>query len=324
MTTNTKTRKTNTTPRARAQTELEKHKGSVTRWGDAVEAARAGLARLESESGEALTNAPERLDELANELATARERVDLATSALDSAIEAEHAARLALVAAAADEVTPVVEAAQRRLDEHEKRTAELLAALEDHAGGQWRALTLTDVLPAAGVGSAEDVVFRPLKSGALTADLNAAMLRRDMLALAAQGGDVAAAWPAVEVAEWPAELRPGGVLPPAPRLGTYEKMMQETETGMPARESKARAARSRVHALRDRLAEAEQAEANVQVADLKDKLGTAERDLAEVEQARDNAASSLAAYHARREARDRAIAAADLAWNELVQRVMSR
>lgn len=253
------------TARDQAMADLAVQVEAVKHWTTQGSEAQERVAALEDGAGTFLAEQPDKLDNLSAQLAAARERVGLADQALAVATGEERDARHAVARAAAAEVQPVIDALQERLDAHEERTAELVAALEEHAGGRWQARSVADARPDTSpgfLGAVRLVNWAPLVADDMRADIATATRRRDMINHVAEGGKIAEKWPSVPVVQWPPEVRLGGVLEQESANGglfgrIWAHARQEHAEGTPVRE--VNVAATRLEAARERLAQAEDA-----------------------------------------------------------------
>lgn len=150
---------------------------AVERWRSEVEATLALIDRTEAGMGAEAVKNPERLHDLAGQLDGARARLSVARAAVPEA-EDQHA--LAVAAACrleADELEPERVKAVKALEAHQTRTAELLEALREHTGAEWRRIGMGEFFAANPGGAFEEGVDAPLRRAVTAVERKQAVLR---------------------------------------------------------------------------------------------------------------------------------------------------
>lgn len=177
-----------------AQTALLKRTKAVEEWADQLAKAEAALAHSEN----AQPSTPDEARALATQRVTDRECVALATSALATARDAENAARRAVIAAEAADMTPGIARAQKAVETHQQRTNELLTTLAAHTDTEpdrWQIVRY-------GAGNPAETKLK--------AAVKQLQATQQALTIASQGGDPTTVLPLDQL---PDSLRIGGVLP---------------------------------------------------------------------------------------------------------------
>lgn len=182
-----------------------------------VEAARqvtaeweAELATAEAEvvaAAEERPRTPQDSGGIAQRRLSARERVQVAADALDSARGAETGARRAAVTAEADSLDGAIAGARQALDEYVRQVDALLAPLVELTGSDWAPVVIVRTLHE---GSRREVGRMTRQERALHDEVDRLTRVQDLLLRAAAGED-----PNVPTDELPASLQPGGILPSA-------------------------------------------------------------------------------------------------------------
>lgn len=117
-----------------ARAVVEQTRSALAHWEAEEATATAELASLEERAGEELLDNPETSKTLAVSMQELRDRADIASRAIEAARPRVAEAESAYLNAEADRLQPIVDEARAALAKHEKRTAELVAALTEHDG----------------------------------------------------------------------------------------------------------------------------------------------------------------------------------------------
>lgn len=123
--------------------------GRLQHWRTELDAAQRQVEELNDGAGAAVVSSPDKAQEVLAALGRARDRESIARAALP---EAERQHREAVAAACrleADLMEPERSKAARALDAHQKRTAELLEALQKYTGATYRRVTHDMILSEA-------------------------------------------------------------------------------------------------------------------------------------------------------------------------------
>lgn len=191
-------------------------------WRARLADAQGAVVRVESESGEALLNDPEKAAAWPAELREARDAVTVSERAVAAQEPCVGAAERAWCRAQADlfEVDVLVPA-RKRLDEHQARTAELLAALEAHDGPYVPRHELAMARRDLGFLTEGTQVQVP-KSRVLQMDVTRAEAQHQVLVAMAEGDDPGN----LSADGCPEAVRPGGLVP-APVFRRQEQQLRE-------------------------------------------------------------------------------------------------
>lgn len=246
-----------------AQANLDARIGEVAAWRGKHAGALDEIAELDGAAVEGLLADPEAADTVAIRIATARERARLAQRAIGAAQEQELQARRAVVAVIAAQLDPEIEAARNELAAHEAKVAQLVAELEEFAGGQWRPLSAAQARDEQlghdvhGHEVPGQYVWHRPKAHVLRAEVARLEHRAEVLTFAAEGGDVHARWPHLDAYTLPPELRPGSGVLPTPGvvdpLAHLRARIEQAETARVDAERLARQAGGHVETARQAL-----------------------------------------------------------------------
>lgn len=113
---------------------VQQARATMSRWEAERTAAEAELESLQSRVGGEVLDTPDAAPALAGQLQVLRDRISIATSAVEAARPRAVAAERDYLLAEADALRPVVSKLKAKLAEHESRTDKLLAELEQHEG----------------------------------------------------------------------------------------------------------------------------------------------------------------------------------------------
>lgn len=195
----------------------------LTRWGQALDKARAALAEVEAESGESLLDDPERAAAWPGRVREARDAVTVAERAVAAQEPRVEAAERAWCRAQADvfEVDVLVPA-RKALGEHQARTVELLAALEAHDGPYVPRYELVQARREAGYVGDGNRVQMP-KSRVVHTAVARAEAQHQVLVAMAEGNDPGGA---LAPEDYPEAVRPGGLVS-APVFRAEELRLRE-------------------------------------------------------------------------------------------------
>jgi hypothetical protein len=119
---------------AKAHQLVEEERATLARWEADQAAAAAELESLQDRAGAEVLDNPDAARQLPKVLAELRDRIEIAGKAIAAQGPRVTAAESAYLMAEADVLDRVADAARRERDQHEARTAELLALLAEHEG----------------------------------------------------------------------------------------------------------------------------------------------------------------------------------------------
>lgn len=211
-----------------AEGEYQRRQAVVQEWAGQMSASQERLASLEIELDRVLVDEPEAAAGIVEQMQSAGEGVRLAERALGPTRGVLLKAGRAVVAAMADELQPEIDRCQAELDAHEAKTQELLAALVEHSGSEWRPRDPEREWRDAGGGGRFVVPVVP--ADRLEAALRPLVRQQRLLRAAVAGQSLREAWPQLTLDDLPACLHPAtGVLPAAEFSAEHEERQRRAQ-----------------------------------------------------------------------------------------------